>query len=421
LTQPDGTTAPGSIFGLGAGQSATETVNAGAPPVGPRTVSESDLAYLTRLAALDGAPLSFGWSATWTDLQTNAYGPETGTLSGTEQLPVLLLTFTGPATVTSGDTVTYAFTLTNRGNAQAAPALEIVLPDGTRAEPALAALPAGASVSGSVTYVVPASFPGGVIAATAQLGWEDAAGNVYGPISGSASTRVTHPNLPPVVSAGPPQTVQLPAGATLSGSASDDGFPLPPALTVAWSLVTGPGSVVFGSPAAAQTSASFTAAGTYVLRLTASDGQLSSTSDVTVTVRAQVTQTARIALAPSSAGPNVTGGTQSLTATVTDDSGAPLVGQTVSFAIAGPNAAHSGTATTDAAGLAVFIYTGNAAGTDTVVASVNAFGQTFASNASTVSWIAPVQQVSTLSVRARFFASPDSGPFVIQPTQTPAF
>jgi len=91
-------------------------------------------------------------------------------------------------------------------------------------------------------------------------------------------------NQPPVVSAGPDQTVTWPASASLSGSASDDGLPNPPGtLTTTWSFVSGPGTVTFGDPSALSTTASFSAAGTYVLRLTADDSALQSSDDVTVT------------------------------------------------------------------------------------------------------------------------------------------
>ncbi|PYN29993.1 MAG: hypothetical protein DMD98_19795 [Candidatus Rokuibacteriota bacterium] len=91
-------------------------------------------------------------------------------------------------------------------------------------------------------------------------------------------------NQPPVVSAGPDKTVTLPGTATLNGSASDDGLPFGSVLTIGWSKASGPGVVIFASPSALQTTASFSAAGDYVLRLTGSDGQLSSSDDVAVTV-----------------------------------------------------------------------------------------------------------------------------------------
>ncbi len=127
-------------------------------------------------------------------------------------------------------------------------------------------------------------------------------------------------NLTPTVTAGPAQTITLPALAALAGSASDDGLPNPPgAMTLAWSKVSGPGTVTFANPASVATTASFDAAGTYVLRLTASDSLLSASADVTITVNPQGASN----LPPTvSAGPNqsiVLPAQASLSGTATDD------------------------------------------------------------------------------------------------------
>jgi len=53
---------------------------------------------------------------------------------------------------------------------------------------------------------------------------------------------------------------------------------------VAWTELSGPASVTFTNPAYPQSYAYFTAAGTYVLQLSANDTQLTSTSTVTITV-----------------------------------------------------------------------------------------------------------------------------------------
>ncbi len=93
-------------------------------------------------------------------------------------------------------------------------------------------------------------------------------------------------NQAPVVNAGADQTIALPASATLDGTVTDDGFPSPPAtVTTLWSKVSGPGTVTFGNASAVDTTASFSVAGTYVLRLTANDSALSAFDDVTVTVQ----------------------------------------------------------------------------------------------------------------------------------------
>ncbi|MDQ5844764.1 MAG: Ig-like domain-containing protein, partial [Acidobacteriota bacterium] len=107
----------------------------------------------------------------------------------------------------------------------------------------------------------------------------------------SASSEVTitvNPspnNQPPTVSAGPDQTISLPVDTvTLNGAAADDGLPIGNLLAIAWTTVNGPGTVTFSSGNTAVTTAQFSATGTYVLRLSASDGAFLVTEDVTITL-----------------------------------------------------------------------------------------------------------------------------------------
>ena len=92
-------------------------------------------------------------------------------------------------------------------------------------------------------------------------------------------------NQPPLVDAGPDQTIILPASAQLDATVTDDGLPTPPSLSATWSKVSGSGDVAFGDPNAVDTTASFSADGTYVLRLTVSDGQATGADDITVIAR----------------------------------------------------------------------------------------------------------------------------------------
>ena len=86
-------------------------------------------------------------------------------------------------------------------------------------------------------------------------------------------------NVQPVVNAGSDQTIPG-ATASLAGTASDDGGPA--ALSYSWAAVSGPGAVLFGNAAAASTTVTFTASGTYVLRLSATDSQASASDEVSV-------------------------------------------------------------------------------------------------------------------------------------------
>ena len=92
-------------------------------------------------------------------------------------------------------------------------------------------------------------------------------------------------NTAPTVNAGADRSITLPNNTTFTATVADDGLPTPPGtLTLTWTRVSGTGTVTFSAPSAATTNASFSTAGTYVLRLTASDGALSTADDVTVTV-----------------------------------------------------------------------------------------------------------------------------------------
>jgi hypothetical protein len=88
-------------------------------------------------------------------------------------------------------------------------------------------------------------------------------------------------NEPPVVDAGPDQTVTLPDDAVLDGTVSDDPGQT---LSVLWIEVSGPGTVTFADASTEDTTASFSVAGTYVLRLTANDGELSASDETTISV-----------------------------------------------------------------------------------------------------------------------------------------
>jgi len=97
-------------------------------------------------------------------------------------------------------------------------------------------------------------------------------------------------NQPPTVFAGPDQVINLSNSASLDGTVSDDGLPDPPGqFAVRWSSSAGPGTVTFSEPNAIDTSASFSVAGDYVLRLTADDSELTAYDELTVTVTSGTT------------------------------------------------------------------------------------------------------------------------------------
>jgi regulation of enolase protein 1 (concanavalin A-like superfamily) len=112
----------------------------------------------------------------------------------------------------------------------------------------------------------------------------------YDGAASSSDDVVVTVNQAPVVSlgftnAGPALAIALSDPANLNGSATDDGFPNPPgALTYGWTAVSGPGTVTFANANAASTTATFSSAGSYTLRLTANDSALSGSADLPVLV-----------------------------------------------------------------------------------------------------------------------------------------
>jgi len=226
-------------------------------------------------------------------------------------------------------------------------------------------------------------------------------------------------NQPPVVNAGPDQTVTLPANAvTLNGTATDDGLPNGTLLT-SWTQVGGNVPATISNPTKLSTVVTFPQAGIYVLQLSASDTQLSSSSTVNVVVNPP-SRAGSLLLSPANAGPDVVTATQTLIALLQDGNGNPIPGATVTFVVTGANAV-SGASTTGNDGVASFTYTGLNAGTDTVQANASPAGVPLLSNLGTVSWIVPAQPVSASTVLGRFYISDGAESFDIQPNAQPVF
>lgn len=98
---------------------------------------------------------------------------------------------------------------------------------------------------------------------------------------------VASENDAPQVDAGATQSLQWPTNSVqLFGSASDDGLP-DGTLTTTWARVSGPGSVTFSHPNSTQTLATFSTPGTYVLRLSANDGELTAADTTEVRIATQ--------------------------------------------------------------------------------------------------------------------------------------
>ena len=92
-------------------------------------------------------------------------------------------------------------------------------------------------------------------------------------------------NLAPVVEAGPDQLVTMSSQVFVNGVVTDDGRPNPPGEPARlWSKLSGPGTVEFADELSETSQVTFSAAGVYVLRLTADDGQAKIVDDIAFTV-----------------------------------------------------------------------------------------------------------------------------------------
>ncbi len=164
------------------------------------------------------------------------------------------LTFTILATDTDGDILTYFASST---------------------------LPAGATFNNSTRVFTwkPTFSQSGVYSQTFLV--SDGNGGVD---SETINITVNNINRAPQAFAGNDQIITLPANANLSASASSD--PDADNLSYSWTKVSGPISTI-SSPNTVSTNVSFTTQGTYVYRLTVSDGTLNSTDDISITVNPQ--------------------------------------------------------------------------------------------------------------------------------------
>ena len=107
--------------------------------------------------------------------------------------------------------------------------------------------------------------------------------------SATVAITVQAVNRPPRPSAGPDRKLVLPASIVLAGGGSD---PDGDSLAWSWTKVSGPSALTIASPTDPQSSATFAGAGTYRLRLAASDGTATVADEVVFITR---TNTAPVA------------------------------------------------------------------------------------------------------------------------------
>jgi RHS repeat-associated protein len=173
--------------------------------------------------------------------------------------------------------------------------IELPVNTATLSGSAFSTAPAGSPVAvqwtqvsgaGAVTFadatqaVTQATFPG-VGTYTLQL---SATVTATGLSNSAQTTVIVVPvNQPPIVTVGPDQTITYPTNTTtLTATTTDDGFPVGSTLQISWQVVFGPGIVTFSNPTQPNTLATFSTPGNYALRLTASDGQYTTSGTLRV-------------------------------------------------------------------------------------------------------------------------------------------
>ncbi|HEX9986266.1 MAG TPA: discoidin domain-containing protein [Thermoanaerobaculia bacterium] len=260
-------------------------------------------------ATLTGSVMDDGWprGSTLTSAWSQVSGPGTtsfaeatkpGTFASFSAAGTYVLRLTGTdGTATATDDVTITVDPLNEPPVvNAGPDQTLELPNGASLAGTIDddGWPRGSTVTSTWTLV---SGPGAVTFADATKAATIATFSTPGTyvvrltatdsretVSDEAIVTVHPQNQPPVVNAGPDQQFRLPLAAALAGTASDDGWPFGSTLVTTWSLVSGPGTVTFGSPADAVTTATFSTHGTYVLRLTANDSRETVADELTIVV-----------------------------------------------------------------------------------------------------------------------------------------
>jgi RHS repeat-associated protein/uncharacterized repeat protein (TIGR01451 family) len=261
-----------------------------------------------------------------------------------------------------------------------------------------------------------------------------------GPVSANAPPVATVLHLPivtitksgpPTVTAGTtatyPLTLKNAGGATASGIAIADTVP------------GGPNGTVSGIPSTLAVGASSTGVqATFAVPPTQSQGNLTDTATVnwldangnaygpvsssfTTFVQNQLLGARlTLALSPGSAGLNPVNGNQALQITLANSAGVPIAGQAVTVNVTGANPT-SLSSVTDANGLATVTYTGTSAGIDQAQATATSATITIQSNTVSVTWIQPIQPISTTPVQGNFYAESVTQPFVAKPGDPAAF
>ncbi len=178
------------------------------------------------------------------------------------------------ASITLPSAITLSATVTDDG--RPAPA-RLVTTWSQRSGPGVAIISDPGSPQTSATTTVPGTY-------VFRVQGDD------GVLAGADEVTVEVVAAPPPTNAAPTVTVTgdaqvaLPQAGALRATVNDDGRPTAVPPVVAWTQVSGPGVAVFGAPESPTSQVTFSQPGSYQLRATASDGELTSSADVAVEV-----------------------------------------------------------------------------------------------------------------------------------------
>jgi RHS repeat-associated protein len=446
LALPDGTTATPVVPDLTAGTRFAGTVNWSSPRIAAKLPTESTQDYLARLQSADGTTLPAAvLSSTWQDTFGNAYGPvEQPFIALTQRLPIVSTTVPATQSLLPNQATQFGFNVANIGTGNAVQVtLKLKRQDGTFVTVPNFSLPGGQSASLNANYRAPSIPAKGVaegdeayitrlqsvnnstLNLSAVLNWTDTAQNIYGPTNNPFTAKEILPVISIALSG--PATAQAGDSIAYTLTAINNGAAAAPVVSLALTLPNGSVQPFAAGPLSPggqfQTIVNYSvpagqAAGTISAQLSASwtDAAQNAYGPLSSTAATAVSSPNTLTLAPAIAGPDVTGSSQTMTATVVGATGTPVSGATVQFNVAGANSA-SGSAITDSTGAAVFTYTGTNSGVDTVIANT---GTAF-SNTASITWLVPARNISTSTVVGRFFPGDNSCFFDVSRTTPPAF
>ncbi|MGZ5445178.1 MAG: Ig-like domain-containing protein [Thermoanaerobaculia bacterium] len=449
LILPDGTSRTFSVADLVPGSSFAQIETFTPAAIAPKGSSETTDEYLARLQQADGQLLTTTAELTWSDANGNPYG-DVGQQIFTSRIRVPVLTFTteSPATLLPTQIATLRMHVRNTGGCTAVLSnLVVTNPDGTTTPAPQFVLAGGESTTIETTWRVPevpkrdedgetdeqylarlSAANNSILGFQIGLDWADPSGALYGPTSGTAQSRQILSIVPIALTA--PETAVAGTSITYAVGASNVGSATAPQVDLTITLPDGsmqkPAVPSLAPGESYQTTIDYAIPSTQAAGVIHGDafvmwtdiagnayGPFEATAETEVE---NPTAFNSLVLTPATAGPNVSGTPQTMTATLTTPENVPIGGAVVQFTVTGANPT-TGSATTDAAGIATFTYTGTNAGTDTVQATSG----TAVSNTATVHWIVPVQSISTSPMFARFFFTNGSGVFNTPPGTTPAF